>query len=176
MRNNSIVFCLNNLVVTMVRIFLLTTFIMPFVLCQSTATTTMHNNNNSNDNNNKDYYRTTRTLQQEDDNNLLYDPCSLCQGVPILFDKRVPNVDGSNYQPTCNEVDLYYRYNFTTTAEDYMGTPYQTGISASCKSDYGYNSYFDVCCQPSIPKCKFFYCVQCSVRSTVQNTYLCCVG
>ena len=159
----------------MVRIFLLTTFIMSLP-CQSTATTTMHNNNNSNsnDNNNKDYYRTTRTLQQEDDNTLLYDPCSLCQGVPILFDKRVPNVDGSNYKPTCNEVDLYYRYNFTTTAEDYMGTPYQTGISASCKSDYGYNSYFDVCCQPSIPKCKFF--LLCTVQySSVQYKTLTCV-
>ena len=150
----------------MVRIFLLTIVIMSLP-CQSTATTTMHNNNNNSNDNNKDYYRTTRTLQQEDDNNLLYDPCSLCQGVPILFDKRVPNVDGSNYQPTCNEIDLYYRYNFTTTAEDYMGTPYQTGISASCKSDYGYNSYFDVCCQPSIPKCKFF--LLCTVQySAVQ--------
>jgi hypothetical protein len=102
--------------------------------CQSTVGTTMHNNNQD-----------SRTLQQQDNDDILYDPCSLCQGLPILFDKRVPTLDGSDYQPTCNEIDLYYRYNFTTPT---------ITAATTCKNDYGYNYYFDKCCQPSIPKCK----------------------
>jgi len=92
------------------------------------------NNNNNNNNNNE---------------------CSLCQELTLLGDK-IPNPQASN--ATCADMDYYYQSDsFVTTAGGaYSDGSANASISSNtpgtCRSDLGFNFYFDMCCKASIPK------------------------